>query len=101
MILDTKEKQPVEVKDYPIDYTDWLAEISGGDALSFVSAAVVCVSDATNTALIVDKTVLSSNKTSVWLSAGTNGQKYKVTVTVQTVGGRTDQSEFYVKVKDR
>lgn len=101
MILDTKEKQPVEVKDYPIDYSDWLAEISGGDTLSSAVSVAVCVSDATNTALIVNKTVLSSNKASVWLSAGTSGQKYKVTVTVQTVGGRTDQSEFYVKVKDR
>jgi len=37
---------------------------------------------------------------SVWLSGGTDGQRYKVTVTVDTMGGRRDQSEFIVRVKD-
>ena len=101
MILDRKEKQPAEVKDYPIDYSDWLAEISGGDTIVSANAVAVCTSDSTDTALVVDSVSTAATGLAVWLSAGTDGQAYKVTVTVHTVGGRIDQSEFIVKVKDR
>lgn len=101
MILDRKEKQPAEVKDYPIDYTEWLAEISGGDTLASAVATVVCTSDSTDTALVVNSVSVSATGIAVWLSGGTDGQTYKVTVTVTTTGGRIDQSEFIVKLKDR
>lgn len=101
MILDRKEKQPAEVKDYPIDYSQWLAEISGGDTLASAIATAVCTTDATNTALVVNQVVVSNTALSVWLSSGTDGQTYKVTVTATTAGGRVDQSEFIVKVRDR
>ena len=101
MILDRKEKQPGEIKDYPIDYSKWLAEISGGDTIASANAAAVCTSDASDTALVVDSVSTAATGLSVWLSAGTDGQIYKITVTVTTVGGRVDQSEFIVKLKDR
>lgn len=98
MILDKKEKQPVEVKDYPINYAEWLAE--SGDTLSNVSATVVCLTDSTNTALTVSSLTMAPTAVAVWLSGGTNGQRYKVSVNVTTAGGRIDQSEFIVKIKD-
>lgn len=101
MILDRKEKQPAEVKDYPIDYSEWLGEISGGDTLASAVAVAVCTTDAADTALVVDQVVLSNTALAVWLSAGTANQNYKVTVTVTTTGGRVDESEFIVKLKDR
>lgn len=99
MILDRKEKQPIEIKDYPIDYSAWLAE-SGTDTLVDVSAAVVCLTDPDNTALVVHNVAMAPKAASVWLSGGTDGERYKVEVTVQTADGRRDQSEFIVKVKD-
>lgn len=101
MILDRKEKQPAEIKDYPIDYSTWLAEISGGDTLLSAIATVICLDDTADTALVVDRTVVSNTGLSVWLSAGTANRKYKVTVKATTVGGRVDESEFIVKLKDR
>lgn len=101
MILDRKEKQPAEVKDYPIDYSEWLAEIAAGDTIASAVAAAVCTSTPADTALVVNQVVLSNTAVTVWLSAGTANEKYKVTVTVTTTGGRIDQSEFIVKVKDR
>lgn len=101
MILDRKEKQPAEVKDYPIDYTAWLAEVTPADTIASATAAVVCLSDAANTALVINQVLPSSKAVAVWLSAGTVDQRYKVTVTVTTTGGRVDQSEFIVKLKDR
>jgi hypothetical protein len=101
MILDRKEKQPAEVKDYPIDYSEWLGEITAGDTIASAVAVSACTSDSSDTALVVNQVVISNTAVTVWLSAGTTNQKYKVTVTVTTVGGRIDQSEFIVKVKDR
>jgi hypothetical protein len=98
MILDRKEKQPVEVKDYPIDYTEWLDEAA--DTLTDVQAAVVCLTDDADTSLVVQNLTLAPKGVSVWLSGGTDGQRYKVSVTVTTAGGRVDQSEFVVRVKD-
>jgi hypothetical protein len=101
MILDRKEKQPAEVKDYPIDYTPWLSEISGGDTIASATATVVCTTDATNTGLVVSQVVVSTTAVSIWLTGGASGQTYKVTVRATTVGGRLDESEFIVKLKDR
>ena len=98
MILDRKEKQPIEIKDYPINYAEWLVE--SGDTLSDVNASVVCLTDPTDTALVVHNLTLAPTAVSVWLAGGTDGQRYKVTVTVNTQGGRRDQSEFIVRIKD-
>jgi hypothetical protein len=98
VILDRKEKQPIEIKDYPISYAEWLAE--AGDVLTDVQASIVCLTDPDDTALVVHNLTLASTVASVWLSGGTDGQRYKVIVTVTTQGGRRDQSEFIMKIKD-
>lgn len=100
MNLGKHDKQPAEVKDYPIDYSEWLGEISGGDTLLDATAAVICITNPANTALLVDRVVVSPAAVSVWLKAGTSGQTYKVTVTVTTAGGRIDESELTLRVKD-
>lgn len=97
MILDRKEKQPIEIKDYPINYADWLEE--SGDTLTDADATIECLTG-DDSSLVVHSITLSPSAVSVWLSGGADGQKYKVSVTANTAGGRRDQSEFIVKVKD-
>lgn len=92
MILGTFEKQPADVKDYDIDYSQWLVS---GDAIATATAVV------DQAGLVVDSTFASTNKVKVWLSGGASGVKYKVTVTVSTDDGRVLQHEFVIKVKDR
>lgn len=91
MILGTFSKQPVEVLDYDIDCTDWLVS---DDALALATA----VSD--GAALQVDAVNVYSPRVKVWLSGGTSGSNYKVTVTITTDDGRVKQVEFRVRVKD-
>ena len=98
MILGTFYKQPSEVKDYTISYSEWLAGI--GDSVNDATAAVVCTSDQTDTSLTVKSVHISPTSVTVWLSGGTDRRKYKVTVKASTVGGRIDESEFLVVVKD-
>lgn len=91
MILGTFSKQPVEVLDYDIDCSDWLVSDD-------VLASATAVTDVAG--LTVDSVLVSSPRVKVWLSGGTNGAAYKVTVTITTDDGRVKQVEFRVRVKD-
>lgn len=91
MNLGTFTKQPVEVKDYDLDYSEWLV------AADTVEAAEVTVEPA---GLTVGSVFTHDTKVKVWLSAGSDGAVYKLTVTMTTADGRVKQDEFKVKVKD-
>jgi len=91
MIIGTFSKQPVEVLDYDIDCSEWLVS---DDAL----ASATAVADAAG--LTVDSVLISSPRIKVWISGGTNGLTYKVTVTITTEDGRVKQVEFRVRVRD-
>ena len=92
MILGNFTKQPVDVVDYDIDYSEWLSD---GDTLE---SATVTVAPATN--LVIDSVFVNDPRIKIWVSGGTNGVTYKVTVTATTADGRVKQDEFRVKVKD-
>lgn len=91
MILGKFIKQPADVVDYDIDYSDWL---SSGDTVASATSTV------SPTGLTLGTIVVSSTSVKHWLSGGTSGVTYKVTVTAVTTGGRTVQHEFRVKVWD-
>lgn len=97
MILSQYEKQPAEVKDYDIRYDEWLTPPS--DTLYDVATTVVCTTsdDAT---LIVDSVDMTNTVAKLWVSGGTAGERYKITVRVTTAEGRIDESELIFKVKD-
>lgn len=99
-VIGKHEKQPADVKDYSVDYADWLGEISGGDTLLDSSATVVCTTTPANTSLVVNRVDVGPKSLSVWLSGGTANQDYKVTIVTKTTGGRTDETELVIKVKD-
>jgi hypothetical protein len=97
-VLGTYIKQPAEVSDYDIDYTDWLAD---GDAVADSVGAVTHTVMPSGLTLDVDPVVTNSGtRTKHWISGGTHGVTYKVEVTATTTGGRTIQNEFKIKVKD-
>lgn len=99
MILAKYEKQPLEVKDYDVDYTPWLTTIT--DTLASLATSVVCLTDATDETLEVDSTTFSDDTVKVWISGGTDGEQYKLTLRVTTTGGRVDESELIFRVRDR
>ena len=91
MILAKYEKQPAEVKDYDIDYSEWL---TAGDNVQAASVEVAPVG------LTVESTFINDPRVKIWVSGGTTGTTYKLTVTATTADGRVKQDEFKVKVKD-
>lgn len=91
-ILATYTKQPAERKDYDLDYSDWLPN---GDTVASATATV------SPSGLTVDAPVVVSGKTvKLWVSGGTGGVKYKVTVKATTTVGRIDEEELIFNVKD-
>ena len=98
MILAKYEKQPAEVKDYDIDYSDWL--VPAADTINGITTAVTSETQATPT-LIVDYTQVTITLAKLWISGGTVGVQYKVTVRMTSVGGRLDESELIFSIKDR
>lgn len=99
MILARYEKQPLEVKDYDVDYTPWLASMS--DTLNALTTSVVCLTAPEDETLEVDSTTVTDDQVKLWISGGTDGEQYKVTLVVTTTGGRVDESELIFRVRDR
>lgn len=98
MILAKYEKQPVEVKDYDIDYSDWL--IPAEDTIDGITTTVTSETQAVPT-LEVDYTQHTITLAKLWISGGTVGTQYKVTVFMTSAGGRIDESELIFSIKDR
>lgn len=98
MILATYTKQPAEVKDYDIDYSEWLADMN--DTLLSAISEVVCTTNPADIDLVVSSLTTATPRIKLWMSGGTSGAKYKVTVRATTTGGRVDESELVFKIKD-
>ncbi len=79
-----------EVLDYSVNYTDWLAGDQISTSVWTYSSGITHGAESINQA----KTI-----TTIWLSGGTAGQKYTITNTMITVGGRTWYATFKVEVK--
>lgn len=90
-ILGKFNKQPVEVQDYDIDFTEYL-EFHNDAALSHAAVA--------ETGLTVETSVLVDGVVKVFVSGGTDGSSYKVSATITTLGGRVKQGDILVKVKE-
>ncbi len=101
MILGRFIKQPAETLDYDIDFSEFLAD---GDTLVTVGDPPVPspLDVAVNpTGLSLGPTVVIDGKrVKQWLSGGTNGVTYKITLTMTSNAGRIKQVEFVVRVKD-
>lgn len=91
MMLGTHIQQPEEVKDYDIDYSDWL---TSGDNVESVDVAV------NQAGLVAGPVYINDPFVKIWVSGGVSGITYKVTVTTTTADGRVKQDEFKIKVKD-
>lgn len=94
-ILAKYTKQPADVQDYDIDFqTEFLAGLT--DTAPGPTGVSVIVEPGIN----LDTFSLLAGRVKVWLSGGTDGTSYKVTVTVTTTAGRVKQVEIIVKVKE-
>lgn len=91
MILGNFTKQPIDVLDYDIDYSEWLTT---NDNVENVNVTVE------PSGLTVGNTFINDPRVKIYLSSGANGTTYKITITMTTTDGRVKQDEFKLKVKE-
>lgn len=91
-ILGRFTKQPTEVLDYDVDFSEWFADRTDTlGSFAVVAEAGITVARSTNIGNVVK----------VVLSGGTNGTKYKVTVRVTTTpNAYVREADFVVTVKE-
>lgn len=90
-ILEIFEKQPGETKALPIAFAQFLT--ANNDAYSTHEVDV-------GTGLTFESSAYANGVVTVFVSGGTDKQSYKVTVRVTTSGGRVEEADVRVKVKE-
>lgn len=84
-----------------LDYTkDWAAEAPEGpwlDPDDVIAASVWVVEPGT---LDSDTPSLTDTTTTIWLTGGTDGQRYVVTNRITTAEGRIKDHSFIIKVEE-
>lgn len=90
-IIATYQQQPADNLDYAFDYTDFL---QSGDSVLSGTASV------SPSGLTVTGPVASGKQLKYWVTGGTTGTKYKVTITMTTSLGRVKQDEAMFVIKD-
>lgn len=90
-ILETFQKQPADVQDYDIDFSEYLSALTDTAASAVVEA---------EPGITVVNHLIIGTRVKVWLSGGTSGVRYKVTVRLTTTGGRTKEVEIRLVVRE-
>lgn len=84
-------KQPVEVLDYPFDFTSFLQEANDVAVSHTVTASA---------GINVESSTLARGVVRAMVSGGETGRTYKISATVTTGGGRVKQLDIRLKVKE-
>lgn len=90
-ILGRAVKQPNEIMDYDVDFTEWF-----GPRTDTPSSHEAFCEDG----LTLVSTALSGNIVKVVVSGGTDGDNYKVTVRLTTTSGIRREVDFIVQVRE-
>ena len=85
-----KEKDPDAVKDYTLDWSDWL----DGDTIA-TSVWVVPAG------ITEDSESESATSATIWLSGGTAPNEYEITNRITTAGGRSDDRTILICVVEK
>ena len=88
-------KDPSAVLDYSFDWSEYLAETSPVDTIASSTWT------ASSSGITIDSANNSQTLTTVWLSGGTRGSRYKLVNRIVTAGGRTDERTLEVRVQNR
>lgn len=91
-------KDPDSTLDYSVDWGEWLVE---GDTLTNSTWTIQTISGDASPMTQTTSAVQSSGKATVWLTAGTAGNNYRITNTIETAAGLTDERYFRIFVRDR
>lgn len=87
------DKDPADVLDYGLDWSDQLALVSPADTISSVTWTVPA-------GLTAGPQFLLGSVATAWLSGGTAGTDYTIICRIVTTGGRTLERSVKLQVKE-
>lgn len=90
MTLKWPNKDPDEVLDYQIDWSDRL----GADTIATTTWVVP-------SGITKDSDTNDDTTTTIWLSGGTTGETYSLTNRITTAGGRTMDQSVRLKIAEK
>lgn len=90
-VLGRYKKQPNETLDYDVSYAKFFSKRTDDIATATATA---------ETGLTVGTNTVLGKIYKIFLSGGTNGQTYKVTVVMTSTTGVIKEDEFYVTIKE-
>jgi hypothetical protein len=91
---ETKTKDPHDVLDYKLDWSDWLANTpTTSDTITSSTWTVP-------TGITENSSTNDTTSTTIWLSGGTDGTDYTLINKVVTNGGRTAEVELTIQVRE-
>jgi hypothetical protein len=91
-------KDPESTLDYSINWEDWL---DTGDTITGSNWTIETIAGDTDPVLRTTDGFVGTGLTTIWVSGGTAGNNYRITNTITTDNGLTDERYFRVFVKDR
>ena len=102
MVLGKITKQPVEVIDYDLDYTDFFLAGNDTDTIASHTRTVTRtqVGATTAAASLTTTGVISNPIIRVKVSGGLTGEVYKIEVTMTSTNGRVLQDEIIMTIKE-
>lgn len=99
MIILNEQKQSWERYLYTADCTAGLPD--GVTVISATVSSIECLNASADTALTADSPlIVASPSVQVWLNAGTNGCKYKVTLYIICSNTQRIEAEIILKIKN-
>lgn len=97
----TLYKQPFDKRQYSMDFSNLM---STGETIEESSPAPVVSSEKMNgdaTDLTIDTVAVSGQTVTFWVDAGTNHQRYRVEVQIETSGGQKLEGDGILVVTDK
>lgn len=84
--------------DYDVQYDKWLSDgdsVQSGDAVAKIRSA----DPLAPTDIVVDSVQIYGTVIKVWLSGGTEGASYDITVTATSAQGRVKEEVFTIRIR--
>jgi hypothetical protein len=99
-VLGKFEKQPAEILDYDVDYTDWFSNRTDTPAAVAPVAVIVEAGITLVTFSLTDLVVKVIISGGTAAAAGITPNKHKVTVRMTTTAGLVKEADFTITIKE-
>lgn len=93
MILGATRKQPNDLLDYSVDFSQWFPR---GDLITNVETHLNPEGDLK----IISYSISSGQTVHVWCKGGETATTYKLTILAATAGGRIKEADFRLRIRE-